>query len=75
LRWHRRLVRRQWTYPPNRRPPINDVLAALVLRSGEVVRTPEAQRLISEAMERGLQQRDAEMTLTRILDNHAEPRR
>ena len=33
LRWHRRLVRRKWTYP-NRsgRPPINDVLAALVIQ-------------------------------------------
>ena len=33
LRWHRRLVRKKWTYP-NRpgRPPVNDVLAALVVR-------------------------------------------
>lgn len=33
LGWHRRLVRRRWTYPsPAGRPPIDDALAALVAR-------------------------------------------
>jgi enoyl-CoA hydratase/carnithine racemase len=42
---------------------------------GQVVRTPEAQRRIQGAMERGLQTRDAEMTLTQILDDPTDDRR
>jgi len=36
---------------------------------GQVVRTPEVQSRIRGAMERGLQTREAEMTLTQILDD------
>ena len=33
LRWHRRLVRKKWTYPNTPgRPPINEAIAALIVR-------------------------------------------
>ena len=39
---------------------------------GEAVRTSEVQRLILAAMKRGLQTRDAEMALDRILTDFAD---
>jgi enoyl-CoA hydratase/carnithine racemase len=39
---------------------------------GEAVRTPEVQSRIGAAMKRGLQNRDAELTLTRILSDYAD---
>ena len=39
LRWHRRLVRRKWTYPSQTgRPPIDDEFAALVVRMATTIR-------------------------------------
>jgi putative transposase len=36
LRWHRRLIRRRWTYPHRTgRPPIDDALAALAMRMAQ----------------------------------------
>src|SRR5678809_1577556 len=34
LRWHRQLVRRRWTYPNQPgRPPVDDIITALVMMS------------------------------------------
>jgi putative transposase len=51
LRWHRRLIRKKWTYP-NRpgRPPIDDGLAALIVRMATDNPTWGYQRVRREAL-------------------------